>query len=266
MGDFETLALSHPSPGVAVLSLNRPERRNAMTTRMFGELHEAATALRADPSTRVVLLTGAGRSFCVGFDLEDIDELLRLSPRQRTAYQERSTAAVLALHELPHPVVAAVRGAAAGGGMSLALAADFRLVSETATFTAVFVRIGLSAGGIGMTWMLPRSVGAGIASELMLTGRTVDAEEALAIGLANRVIADDALMDAALESCALIAANSPAAVRMTKRAIQANLDAPPLRAAIELENRGQVQLMGAGDLEEALRARSEGRAPQFPDA
>jgi enoyl-CoA hydratase/carnithine racemase len=262
---LETMLASEPRPGVTLLTLNRPERLNAMTMQMFAELAQAAAAIKASTSTRVVVITGAGKGFCSGYDLQDASGLHGQSQRQTLAGQELAADAIAAIHGLPQPVVAAVNGSAAGGGLSLALAADIRIASTRARFDPVFVRIGLSAGDLGVSWFLPRIVGLGAASEMLYTGRRVQAEEALALRLVSRVVEPDELLDSALETAEQIASAGPMGVRMTKRSLLANVDAPSLRTALELENRGQAMLVRGEDLVEAISAFREKRPPTFKD-
>jgi enoyl-CoA hydratase/carnithine racemase len=160
-------------------------------------------------------------------------------------------------------VIAAVNGPAAGGGLGLALAADIRLASPTARFNAAFVRIGLSAGDLGTSWLLPRLIGPARTAEFAYTGRFIESEEAERIGLLNRVVPADRLLDDALELAAQIAANSPAGVQLSKRALQANMEVGSFAAALELENRGQALLTRGSDMPEALAAFKEKRAPRF---
>lgn len=265
MTDFETLTLERPRPGVALATLNRPERLNAMNAAMFADLQALGAQITADDTVRALVVTGAGRGFCSGFDLNDAHELGDLGPREMIAFQDEAAASVTALHAIPKPVIAAINGPAAGGGLALALAADIRLAAQDATLTAIFVRVGFSAGDLGASWYLPRIVGLGVAAELMFTGRAVPAGEALGLGLVNRVVAPEGLVDAALDLGAEIAANSPLAVRMSKRSLYANVDAPSLHTAIELENRGQSLMSPGPDVAEALAAAAEGRPPVFPD-
>ena len=161
------------------------------------------------------------------------------------------------------PVIAAVNGPAAGAGMGLALAADIRLASTTAKFNAAFIRIGLTGGDVGTSWMLPRLIGLGRAYEMLLTGRFVEAEEALRIGLVTQVTEGEELLPAALAVADLICGNSPFGVRMTKRVVQTNVDAPSLDVAIALENRNQVLAVQTEDMAEALNAFREKRPPVF---
>jgi enoyl-CoA hydratase/carnithine racemase len=210
--ELQTVLLERPSPGVVVLTLNRPDRLNAMTMRMFDELMEVPLALKLEDELRVVIITGAGRGFCSGYDLAKIDEITRLRIRDFLKFQELATGGLAAIRGLRVPVIAAVNGPAAGGGLALALAADIRLAAPEATFNAAFVKIGLSCGELGTSWTLSRLVGLGLASEIAFTGRIVEAQEAARIGLVNRVCAPGALMTDALAMAAQICANSPGGV------------------------------------------------------
>jgi enoyl-CoA hydratase/carnithine racemase len=260
--EAETFLLDQPADGVLLMTLNRPDRMNSMTTQMFDEFEELAHDLRKPDDLRALILTGAGRAFCAGFDLDDADELAELTPMGMLDRQETAARSLARLRGVPIPVIAAVNGAAAGGGFALALAADIRLASPKARFNAAFVRIGLSAGDLGTSWHLPRLVGPGRAAEIAYSGRFVDAEEAERIGLVNRVVPADSLIDEALAMAAQIAANSPGGVQLSKRALQANLDTP-FSAALELENRGQALLTRGEDMPEALEAFREKREPNF---
>ena len=260
---LETMTLEHPAPGVAVITLNRPDRLNAMTTRMFDELMAVPLALKEDDDLRAVIITGAGRGFCAGFDLDQVHEITEMGVRDFLKFQELATGGLAAIRGLRVPVIAAVNGAASGGGMSLALAADIRLASPTARFNAAFVKIGLSVGELGTSWTLTRLIGPGRAAELAYTARMVDAEEAERIGLVNRVVPAESLMDEALAMAAQMAANSPGGVQLSKRALQANLEIGSYAAALELENRGQALLTRGEDMPEALAAFKEKREPQF---
>jgi len=183
--------------------------------------------------------------------------------REFLEFQETATGGIQAIRHLPFPVIAAVHGAAIGGGLALALAADIRLVSPTAKFSAAFLRVGLSMGELGTSYNLSRLIGPGRAAEIGFSGRIVDAAEAVAIGLANRVVPADRLYDEAVALARLIAANSPGGVRMSKRAIQRNQEITSYAAALELENRGQALLTCTMDMPEALAAFKEKRPPRF---
>jgi enoyl-CoA hydratase/carnithine racemase len=261
--ELQTLAFEVAEAGLGVLRINRPERMNSQTVRMFAEYGLAARALR-DSRLRALILTGAGeRAFCAGFDLDEVDVITRMGVREFLQFQETAAGGIQSLRHLPFPVIAAVHGAAAGGGLALALAADIRLVSPTAKFSAAFLRVGLSLGELGTSYNLSRLIGPGRAAEIGYSGRIVGAEEAVAIGLANRVVPADRLYDEAVALARLIAANSPGGVRMSKRAIQRNQEITSYAAALELENRGQALLTRTADMPEALAAFKQKRAPRF---
>jgi enoyl-CoA hydratase/carnithine racemase len=259
---LKTILLEERAPGVLVATLNRPARGNAQTFQMFDELALLPLELRDQDELRTLIITGAGPAFCAGFDLDEIDRLTEMGVREFLKFQELATGAYAGIRGLRAPVIAAVNGAAAGGGFSLALAADIRLAAPQARFNAAFVRVGLSVGELGTSWHLPRLIGPGRAAEIAYTGRFVDAEEAERIGLVNRVVPAERLLDEAVEMAALIATNSPGGVQLSKRALQANLDTP-FSAALELENRGQALLTRGEDMPEALEAFKQRREPQF---
>jgi enoyl-CoA hydratase/carnithine racemase len=261
--DLETLAIEVLDRDIAVLRINRPDRMNSQTVTMFTEYGAAARALR-DSGLRALILTGAGeRAFCAGFDLDEVDVIIRMGLREFIKFQETATGGIQAIRHLPFPVIAAVHGAAAGGGLALALAADIRLVAPTAKFSAAFIKVGLSIGELGTSYNLSRLVGPGRAAEIGYSGRIVGAEEAVRIGLANRMVPAEQLLDDAVAMARLIAANSPGAVRMSKRAIQRNQEITSYAAALELENRGQALLTRTDDMVEALAAFKERRPPRF---
>jgi enoyl-CoA hydratase/carnithine racemase len=261
--DYETLAIDRSRDGVVLVTLNRPDRLNAITFQMFDEMHALCDALMSDADARVVVITGAGRGFCSGLDLDEALTLPDMSPHEMMLGQQHWAGAFIKFHELPQPVIAAVNGPAAGGGLGLALVADIRLASPAAVFNAAFVKIGLSAGDVGVSWSLPRVVGLGHAAAIMLTGRFVDAHEAAAIGLVNRVVPQDELLEAAFEIAEQIASNTPFGVTLSKRVLNANVDAGSLTQAVEVENRGQTLATRGDDFREALEAFRAKRPAQF---
>src|SRR5688500_10079627 len=252
--------------GIALVELNDPAKYNALTSGMVRDLTETFAALRVDRSVRVVVLAGRGKGFCAGANMTGGDEVPELA-RDRgpvgfiQVLQEQLADLVLAIHELPQPVIAAVHGAAVGGGLALALACDLRIASDDAYFAAHFIRVGLSSCDVGTSYMLPRIVGTTIAAELMLTGRRFPAEEAMRFGLLNRLVRRDDLLPTAQQLAADIAANSEYGVYMTKLGMWLNVDAPSMRHAIELENRTQVLGTFTGNMTEAGEAFREKRAP-----
>lgn len=260
---LETIQLDRPEPGIAVATLNRPTRLNAMTNIMFAELERLAHTLDREDDLRVLILTGAGTAFCAGYDLADADLLPSLSPIGMLDQQERAARALAALRGMRIPVIAAINGAAAGGGLSLALAADIRIGSPDARFNAAFVRIGLSAGDLGASWLLPRLIGPAQAAEFAYTGRVMESAEAERLGLLNSVVPTASLLTEAIAMASQISANSPGGVQLSKRALHANMEVSSFAAALELENRGQALLTRGSDMPEALAAFKEKRRPEF---
>lgn len=265
-GDYQTLTVAEPAPGIGLVTLNRPERLNAMTVTMFDELERVARTLTDDNDVRVVILTGAGAGFCAGYDLDDAELLPELSPLGMFDQQNRAARALAAIRAIPVPVIGAINGAAAGGGFSLSLMADIRLGSPKAKFNGAFVRIGLSAGDLGLSWLLPRLIGPAQAAEICFTGRIVEAQEAERLGLLNAVTGPDDLLDRSLKLAGQICANSPGGIKLSKRALQSNLEISSFAAALELESRGQALLTRCADMPEALAAFREKRAPNFTGA
>jgi enoyl-CoA hydratase len=261
--DADTVQVDRSVPGILVATLNRPQRMNALTFDMFGQLQSLCDDVAADDTVRTVILTGAGRGFCAGLDLEDAAKLPAMSAAQFLHEQEGWADAITSFRRLAKPVIAAVNGAAAGAGFSLALAADIRLATPAARFNAAFVKIGLTGGDCGSSWMLPRIVGLGHANEILLTGRFIDADEAARIGLVNRLVAPDDLLREAITLAQTINANSPLGVRLTKQVVQTNIDAPSLEAAVAIENRNQALASRSPDMAEALAAFREKRPPSF---
>ena len=261
---YETIRVERAREGVDLLTLARPQRLNALTWAGVREIRDALARIAADTTCRILVLTGEGRGFCAGLDISVDDPVgTRNSVQEVYAKQELIAGIPLALRSLPQPVIAAVNGPAAGAGLALALASDVRIATPAAFFVAAFVRIGLSGGDIGTSYFLPRIVGHGQASELLLTGRRVPAEEALRIGLVNRVVPQDELLESAFSLAAEITRNSPFGVQMTKQVLQRNTDASSLEAALELENRTQVLTTRTSDLTEALAAFLEDRPPNY---
>jgi enoyl-CoA hydratase/carnithine racemase len=263
IAEFETLELELLDDDIAVLRVNRPERMNSMTARMFVELGDAARSIQA-AGPRAVILTGAGtRVFCSGFDLAELHQAADLGVREFFHFEEVASGAMAALRAIACPVLAAIHGGAVGGGLALALAADIRLAAPTAKFSAGFVKVGLSVGELGTSWLLTRLIGPGRAAELAFTARLVSADEALRIRLVNRIVPADELFGAAVDLARQISANSPSGVRVSKSALRFNGEIPSYAAAMELENRGQALLTRTSDMPEALAAFSERRPAHF---
>jgi enoyl-CoA hydratase len=270
--DLQTLQVTSPEPGITVLTLDRPARLNAMSPDLLQELHAVLDAIAEDPTCRVLVLTGAGRGFCAGLDLTayDMGGADRGegwdSPQRRLALQKHIAALVPKLRAMPQVVISAVNGPAAGGGLALTLASDVRIAAASAKFNVAFVRIGLSGCDIGVSWLLPRLIGASRAFELLLTGRIIDAGEADRIGLVSRVVPDGDVLEAALETARGVLANSPMGVRMTKEVMWSQLEIGSLQAGIDLENRTQILTSFSGDMVEAMTAFLEKRPAVYGDS
>lgn len=247
---------------VRLLTLNRPESFNAFNLELKAALLAGLADAGADDSVRAVVLTGAGRAFCAG---QDLKEHLQLSaagdPRLATTVREFYNVAVTTILGMPKPVVAAINGPAAGAGAGFAYACDLRLMAESASFSMAFAGVGLSADS-GASYLLPRLIGQGRASALMLTGRKVDSAEALSIGLVDEVLPSERLAARTLELAGQLAAGPTRAYAMIKRSLQVGAESE-LKTTLEFEAQAQAQLFASADHHEAITAFSEKRSPQF---
>ncbi|MGZ8762761.1 MAG: enoyl-CoA hydratase-related protein [Acidimicrobiia bacterium] len=269
MTDEGLVLVDKPQARTAVVTLNRPERLNAMSIELVIELDAALSRVADDNDVSVVILTGAGRGFCSGLDLKDygitpnIDGLTvgRIAARSMRYYSRL----ILTLRRMPQPVIAAINGPAYGGGMCLACATDLRIASTSAVFNATGIVNGLTSTELAASWLLPRLIGATHSNDLLLTGREVDADEAYRLGLVSRALPDDDLLPEALEMAARMAKFSPYGLEMTKSMLWVNLENPSLEAAIQIEDRNQLMLGFTANLPEAIRAFDEGREPVYTD-
>ena len=259
--DPEPPLLVETTDGVATLTLNRPQRLNALNTALVTALLDYFAGLNARSAARVVLLRGAGRAFCAGLDLADarIDG----SVEEMLDQQQRIRNIVLAMRRCPQPIIGLMQGAASGGGFALALACDVRLATPDARMNAAFIRLGLSACDIGVSYFLPRMVGSSVAAEYMLTGRFIDADRALALGLVSRVAALPELQAEAAALAADMLRATPLGLRLTKDALNLAIDAPGLEAAIAIEDRNQVLCTQGENFAEGVAAFLEKRAPRY---
>ncbi|KAA0098183.1 enoyl-CoA hydratase/isomerase family protein [Mycolicibacterium sp. P1-18] len=248
------LELSRPRPDVAVITLNRPDKLNALNFGLVEELHQTLDEIGDDDLCRVVVLTGAGRGFCSGLDLTDpFPDGARRGlpfPRSSMRWQERIAELTVKLSGLRQPVISAVNGPAYGGGFALAMASDIRIASSTARFCTQFIKLGLGGCDIGVSYTLPRIVGAGQAFDLVLTARTVEADEALRIGLVSRLATGPVLAEA-LAIAETLCDYGKFGLESTKQVLWANPEAPSLQAALHLENRSQVLSTTTGELTDA---------------
>lgn len=252
----EPVLLERQGP-VAVLTMNQPERRNALSASLRDALLAALEPLLADPDCRALVLTGTEGSFCAGGDLAALPER---DPLQSRARMRRSQELVRLLAAGPKPVVAAVNGFAYGAGFSLALACDYVLVGASARFGAVFGAVGLMAD-LGLLWSLPQRVGPGEARRLLFTNAVVGAEEAMALGVADRLVPDAGLRDAAIALAADFAKAPPVAVAQTKSVLARSPAA--LDAMLQMEAEAQTLLFGTDDFAEGRKAFLEKRKPRF---
>jgi len=264
---FELLRIEEARPQVALVTLDRPDRLNALSWALVDELHAALDAIGADNGLRAVVLTGAGRGFCAGLDLTERAGASRSAglegPAAAMRSQEHIANLMLKLRAIPQPVIAAVNGVAVGGGFALACYSDIRLAAASARFCVQFIKVGLSGCDVGVSYALPRLIGASRATELILTARTIDASEADRIGFVSRVVPDGSVVDAALDVADEILGYSPFGVVMTKEVAWANVQASSAETAIDLENRTQILASHSGDFVEAITAFTEKRPPRF---
>lgn len=264
-----TVRVDKPRPHISVILLDRPERLNAMSIELCLDLKAALDEVGQDNYCRVVILTGAGRGFCSGLDLKDpsiipnIDGLTipRIGPRAIRIYSQL----IPLMRHLPKPIIAAINGAAYGGGMCLSLGADLRIASESAVFNATGIVNGLTSTELGISWLLPRLIGAANSNDILLTGRRIDAAEALRMGLVSRVVPDEQILDEAYRIAEQMCQYSPYGVEMTKQVLWANLETSSLTAAIEIEDRNQIMLGMTDNLPEAITAFDQKRQPVYTD-
>jgi enoyl-CoA hydratase len=261
------ILVSEPRAGVRQITLNRPEALNAINHPMYEELHELFRGLKTDLSVRAVILTGAGRGFSAGHDLRNPQRPSAISEDygliQRNVLTMNGIGGLVsALKTLPQPVIAAVKGPVAGIGYSLALGADMIIAGASTKFVNAFHNAGTGCEG-GLSWLLPRAVGAQKAAEILFTGRPVLAEEALRIGLVLKVVADEEIIASALDLAADIAVNPPIGIYVTKQALWNNMQGVSLEQAIAFENRGIHVSQATEDAREKMNAFREKRAPDF---
>jgi enoyl-CoA hydratase len=255
---MSTVAVERPADRVVLVRLHRPQQLNALNYTLVGELYDALDEIAADDDCRVVILTGAGRAFCAGLDLRDYgfppDVGMHRHRHAGVSGQGFLANLALRIQNLPQIVVAAVNGAAFGGGLALACASDLRVASESARFCSAFIRTGMTGTDVGITYFLPRLIGAARAFDLILTGRTVDAAESLRMGLVSRVHPDGELADAALALAQEVAEFTSFGLRRTKEVLWHNLDAASAAAAIAMENRNQELAVHEPEVLEYMQA------------
>lgn len=263
-GTYETLKVVKEG-AIDWLTLNRPAALNAMSRTMMLELQHYFGALYTDHSVRVVVLTGAGRGFCAGLDLKEDRITEEAGAVAGLRVQRRVSEIVIRMRRAPQPIIALINGPASGGGFALALASDIRIAAPAARMNAAFIRIGLTACDVGVSYFLPRLVGSALASELLLTGRFIDAQRAQQVGLVSQVVAQEELLSAGRSLAQEILGNSPVGVRLTKECLNMSIDAGSLEAVIAMEDRQQILVAQTGDMREGVGAFLEKRKPEYHD-
>jgi enoyl-CoA hydratase/carnithine racemase len=238
---YETITLNYIEEGILEVTLDRPHRLNALSLQMIDDLLDLWATLRDDFETRVVILKGAGeKGFCGGVDIKERfpDEMLNAPCLYN--WQTRLGELLYMMRKIPQPIIALIHGAATGAGLSFALAADIRIISPDARFSAFYVNVGLGGADMGSSYFLPRLIGAGRAYDMLLTGRFMDAQEALDLGLVSQCVERDKLMEAGLATARMIVEKDPLAIRLTKEAINQNLDSSSMERVLTVENRNQT--------------------------
>ncbi len=263
----EPLLIEHDD-GVDWVTLNRPESLNALDPALIEGLNNYFQGLQRDRATRVVVLKGAGKDFCAGLDLKHA--MARRAGKKEPPgvtesldSQRRIADIVMLMRRCPQPIIALVAGAAAGGGFALALAADIRIATKSARMNCAFIKLGVGGCDIGTSYFLPRLVGVSVASELILTGRFIGAERALAVGLVSEVVEEDGLEAAAATYIDAMMAASPVGLRLSKECLNISVDAASLEAVIAMEDRNQVLCSRSEDFNEGIRAFLEKRKPVY---
>ncbi len=266
---METLLFERRGP-IGLLTLNRPERLNAIDLVMLRELRAFWDERHRDYETRVVVVTGMGRGFCAGLDLKMDAEPWQpgVGPVQNSyTFQEDIADMVVKMRRAPQPIIAAVNGPATGGGLSIAVASDTRIGTRTARFACSFLNLGLSGCDVGSSYHLPKIVGAAHAADMIYSGRLVDADQALGMGLLTRIVEQAELVDAAIDMAkAWVERSSPMGLRLSKEVLNETVTGISLENALKLENRNQILASTTADASEARRAFAEKRSPEWRDA
>ena len=279
--ELETLGFDLQPNGIGILTLSRPEKLNAMSYQMFADLHAIFDHLMTNLDCRIVILHGEGRAFCAGLDLSELiitakkkipEEYKKFNyldvsdPVKKSFYfQWMLSRVIIKMRKINQPIIAIIQGPATGGGFALTLASDIRIAGEKALFNNAFIKIGLSGSDCGTSYFLPRLIGLSRATEILYTGRFVDAEEALRIGLVLKVVEGDEskLLEAAIEIAENLLTKSPIGLRMTKEAINLSQDSPSLETIIQLENRAQSLCSSSSDMMTAVMAFFKKEPPKY---
>lgn len=279
MRELETIVFEEQDNGIAILRFNRPEQLNALSIKLFEEFNEILDYLEWNFDIRILIITGNGRAFCAGLDLKEAPLLKKgKSPENYKQYQFLNmndpiktnfyaqkwiANTILKIRRIPQIIIAAVNGAATGGGFTIAMAADIRIASENARFNNAFIKLGFSGTDLGSSYFLPRLIGLSRASEFLYTGRFMDAKEAEQIGFVSKVVPDAELLEAAEDMAHNMLNKSPLGLRLTKEVINISIDSPSLESAILMENRNQVITGSTKDAPEGVFSFFEKREPKY---
>ncbi len=278
--DFKTIKFELRDNGIGIISLNRPEKLNAINFKMEEELHSVLDSLITNLDCRVVIFRGEGRAFCAGTDLQegsmlnvkkvpegykniyflDVSETLK----KKIYHQWHISQIFVKMRKISQPIIAIVQGAAAGGGFGFAMASDFRIIADDVKFINASINIGLTGADVGGSYFLPRLIGLSRAAEILYTGREVNADEAIEIGLAIKKVSMAQLLDTALELAENLLKKSPLGLRLTKQAINLSMDAPSLETILQLENNGIILSFSSKDVNEASTAFFQKKEPKYP--
>jgi enoyl-CoA hydratase/carnithine racemase len=261
--NYRTIAVERDG-AIDWLTLNRPQRLNTITPEMCEELQHYFARLQFDHAVRVVLLGGAGRAFCAGYDLDEAGGV-NAGAVGGMRVQRQVSEVFLRMRRCPQPIVCLAHGATTGGGLAFALASDVRIAAADTRMNVAMIKVGLTGCDVGISYFLPRTVGQGIAAELMMTGRFVDAERALRIGLVSEVVPAAELREAGRAMAEDMLATSPMGLRLTKEGLNLSLDAGSLEQVVALEDRGQILCAAAGFFAEGIAAFKDKRQAQYPD-
>ncbi|MHA1379736.1 MAG: enoyl-CoA hydratase/isomerase family protein [Candidatus Helarchaeota archaeon] len=279
MKEFETIIFEKRENSIWIVRLNRPDKLNALSIQLLEEFNEILDYLEWNFDCRVLIITGMGKAFCAGLDLKEFPLIRKAkSPEKYKHHQFLNTGdviktnfyaqkwianVILKMRRVPQPIIAAVNGAATGGGFTIAMAADIRIASEKARFNNAFIKIGVSGTDLGSSYFLPRLIGLSRASELLYTGRFMDAQEADRIGFVSKVVPHDELMKTADAMAHEMITKSPLGLRLTKEGINMAIDSPSLEATILMENRNQVITASTKDAPEGVISFFEKREPKY---
>lgn len=261
--EYSTLSITHEG-AIDWLCLNRPDRLNTITPQMCDELQHYFEGLERKHEVRVVILRGAGRAFCAGYDLKAADAVSE-GPVVGLRVQRQVSEVFMRMRRCPQPIICLAHGATTGGGLAFALASDVRIGASDVKMNVAMVKVGLTGCDVGISYFLPRAVGSSVAAEMMMTGRMLTAPRALAVGLVSEVVEAGELEAAGRAMAEDMLKTSPMGLRLTKEGLRLNLDAPSLEAAVALEDRGQILCASAGFFKEGIEAFLAQRPARYPD-